>query len=298
MEIPAVPIAAASPAAVPAAAPSMFERLQSSVSTATAPKRMTYKTLQLLTVFPPTGALGLNYVALNNPIVGAIKAVSSIGIAYFITFILKYHPPFIQETITWFSRVFSFWYIFDICEITRSKEDFVKGTNTGFKDENGKDIYKNGFRLPFNINITELNTPCVDKEASWLLTPSLISLIIGALSSAGFLIMNYIPAGLIPVSVLQTLNYATGGTTITSILFSFILNSNTPPVVNSCNPPSEMVMQSPSSKQTGGGLPPLSSFADKLLKSKSSDESYAFFSVIGIVLLGGFFIGWSKNYTV
>jgi len=300
------------PAAVPAAvpAPSFFSQFQSSITSAIAPKKMTYKTLQLLTVLPPTGALGLNYVALNNPIVGAIKAASSIGIAYFITFILQYHPPFIQESISFFSRVLSLWYLFDICEITRSKEEFVKGTNTGFKDELGKDIFKNGFRLPFNIDITELNTPCIDKDASWLLTPSLISLIIGTFASAGFVIMNYIPASLIPPSVLQTSNYATGGTTIASLLFSFILNSNTPPVVNSCNPPSEMLQQpvittggalpplSSFSNQTGGGLPPLSSFADTLLRSKSSDESYAFFSIIGIVLLGGFFIGWSKKYTV
>jgi hypothetical protein len=291
------------------APPSLFSQLQSSFSNNTAPKKMTYNTLRLLTVFPPTGALGLNYVALNNPIVAAIKAASTLVVTFFIRYLLQFHPPIIQESIIWFSGILSFWYLFDICEIMRSKEEFVKGINTGFKDELGKDIFKNGFRLPFNINITELNTPCVDKDASWLLTSSLISLIVATLSSAGFLIMNYIPAGLIPANVLQTINYATGGTTMASILFSFILNSNTPPVVNSCNPPSEMLQPpiakggglpplSSFSKQVGGGLPPLSSFADKLLTSKSSDESYAFFSVIGIVLLGGFFIGWSKKYTV
>ena len=291
--------------------PSIFSRLQSSVSTNAAPRKMTYNTLRLLTVFPPTGALGLNYVALNNPIVAAIKAASTLGIAFFIRYILQFHPPIIQESITWFSSILSLWYLFDICEIIRSKENFVKGINTGFKDENGKDIFKNGFRLPFNIDIIELNTPCVDKEASWLLTPSLISLIIATLSSAGFIIMNYIPASLIPPNVLQTVNYATSGTTAVSVFLSFILNNSTPPVVNSCNPPSEMLMSSPViakggglpplssfSKQTGGGLPPLSSFADKLLKSKSSDESFAFFSVVGIILLGGFFIGWSKKYTI
>lgn len=225
-----------------------------------------YIGLVILTLLPPTGMIGLNHSVLNNQALTFMKAGSTAVCLLVIKFMSPYYPYYLRESMEWLSY-FGPWYIFDIIQVINSVE---------FK--------KFGFKLPLNIEMKELFTPHTGDYGEWTLNTTILSVIITACSSYLFLLNKFLPPGIIPSDLQANINLGTGGAAVgfTSVAIIAMLFSK-PPVTT---------------PQAGGGsLPPLSQFADKLLKSKSPDESYAFFSVIALVVFGGLATAWSKYPT-
>ena len=228
-------------------------------------KQMPYITLAILTLLPPTGMIGLNHAAMNNQALAFMKASSAALSALGINFMSEYYPYHTRNAMLWLSY-FGPWYMFDIIEVI----DRAKFTKFGFK-------------LPLNIEMKELFTPHTGDYGEWTLNTTMLSVILTACSSYLFLLNKFLPPGIIPSDLQENINVATGGVTVgfTAIAIITMLFSKAP-------------VKPPVPQAGGGSLPPLSHFADKLLKSKSPDESYAFFSVIALIVFGGLATAWSK----
>jgi hypothetical protein len=224
-----------------------------------------YIGLVILTLLPPTGMIGLNHSVLNNQALAFMKAGSTAACLVVINFLLPYYPSYLRESMLWLSY-FGPWYIFDIIQVINSVQ---------FK--------KFGFKLPLNIEMKELFTPHTGEYGEWTLNTTTFSVILTACSSYLFLLNKLLPPGIIPSDIQANINVGTGGAAVGFTAVAIIAMLFSKPPVTSEAP------------QTGGGsLPPLSEFADKLLKSKSPDESYAFFSVIALIVFGGLATAWSK----
>jgi len=224
---------------------------------------MPFWTLKVLTVLPPTGFIGLNHAAMGNQALAILKTGSVVLSVILVTILLPYYPDIMRKYIIYLSY-FGPWFMFDILEVF----------NTGFQ--------AHGFRLPLNITLEGL-TANHATSGDWKLTTAMASAIIATFGVSGAVAASFIPADLVPASISNNIALASGGVGLAlggvALMAMLASSSGTPPV-----------------KQSGGGsLPPLSDFADKLLKSKSPDESYAFLSVLGLVVMGGMVMAWSKQ---
>lgn len=226
--------------------------------------------LQLLTLFPPTGYLGLNLSGAGMQVTAAIKAASyGIGIAagiyanklyvnqvaQFLSYILFFAPP---------------WYLFDCIQILT---------------DNKFDV--NGFQLPLPISIIPSGGGV---GGNWYLTFSLLSLILGATSLSGFaLIQKYMPES-ISGSLGKYTSYATGGGAalfgLAAVAGMFMQKSS----------PLPQLPQLPQLQQGGGKLPPLSSFINELQPKKGgSKEAVPFIGILALIILGGFSLNYLRS---
>lgn len=248
--------------------------------------------LQLLTIFPPTGYLGLNLTAAGLPITSAIKAATYglgiiIGIyanglymnqvASFLSYILIFAPP---------------WYIFDCIQII---------TDTKFNE--------NGFLLPLPVPMIPSGG---GKEGKWILTFPLLSLILAATSFSGIAFLSKF----VPSSLTGTIGpYIQYGIIILGALFSiaaaFGVYRQIPVGVEPSIPgltgglpaiPTDLSsLTSILPKMAGGGnnnskLPPLSSFIKNLKPQEGgSKESIPFIGVLGLIILGGFSLSYLRS---
>jgi hypothetical protein len=219
--------------------------------------------LILLTVFPPTGIIGLNWLAVGNSFIAFMKAISFVFITFIILFITPYFPIYVPLRLISAISYFGPWYLFDVLTIVFNKNFDTKG-----------------FTLPIPVKEIPANGT-LDSEGKWTLTLTLASLIFASCFASGFLLEKYIP------SSWQIKNYfvyasAGGSSLFTGIAAISGLSSASSTPVQSTTPP----------VLTGGSrdLPPLSEFINKLKykKTQSNDEALAFFSILGIIIIGGF----------
>ena len=270
--------------------------------------------LQLLTLFPPTGYLGLNLSAVGLPITALIKAATyGAGIAaglyanrlyisqvaQILSYILIFAPP---------------WYIFDCIQIL---------IDTKF------DI--NGFILPLPV-------PAIPsgggKEGKWTLTLPLLSLILAATSfSALAFIKEYLPENLIN-SFGKYIGYGAlgGGILFSAVgLIGLLMQKPGPStgVQEAAVPGAGLLGGLPGAgllggvpgagllggvpgagllgaAQSGGGsaivekLPPLSSFVENFQKqtgggSNRVNEAIPFIGVLALIVLGGFSLSFLRS---
>jgi len=241
--------------------------------------------LTLLTIFPPTGYLGLNLAVAEMPITASIKAASyGTGIAAgmyanklylndvakILSYVLIFAPP---------------WYIFDCIQML---------TDSNFNE--------NGFQLPLPISAIPSGGA---KEGKWNLTFPLLNLILAATSFTGLaFVLKYLPTD-ITNQFGKYIAYATagGGTIFAALAIGamFMQKPDTSQAVSSTAVLQQPVLQQPEIsppgfQQTGGGkrLPPLSSFIKDLYKKDddNSKEAIPFIGILALIIIGGF----SLNY--
>jgi hypothetical protein len=236
---------------------SIFQQLQNGIP-------MPFYSLKLLTLFPPTGMLGMNHAALGNQAMAIIKAGSAVILVILVTLLLPYYPRVLHKGIIWLSY-FGPWFMFDILEV------FSVGFN------------KHAFRMPLNIVIEGL-TKEGPTTGAWKLTTPMATGITTALAASGVLIANLLPPSLVPASMSSNIALIAGGTGATLGLATVALMMFSAPAPTAAPTLTSVV------PQRGGGttsLPPLSSFADKLIQAKSPDESLAFLATIALIIFGG-----------
>jgi hypothetical protein len=254
----------------------------SGVSKPMFPIEMPFWTLKALTAFPPTGILGMNHAAMHNQALALLKAGSVAMSVLAVTYMLPYYPDYFHKPIIFLS-CFGPWFMFDILELIFNEPHFKA----------------HGFRLPLNFELEGL-TAGKATTGQWELTPALAAGIMAALASCGLILANLIPPTLLPVSVSQNVSIVTGsaglifgGLALAAMFATGGSGSKAPP--HSTTPPSTGGGDIDIKMVGGASLPPLSQFADKLINAKSPDESLAFLSIIGLVVMGGLFTAWSKQ---
>lgn len=230
--------------------------------------------LILLAVIPFTGILGMNNAAMGNSSIALLKSSSFLISGGLISFMIQYYPWFLRRPILWFTMLGP-WFIFDIFELF----DTVKFNTLGF-------------RLPFDIEIPGLTKEPPNQNGNWILTTPLALSIAAAFATSGVAIAKYIPANILPASIGTNIALFSGSAGLLCGIGAVVLavSSSAPSATLAANPLSSPMANPLVPFAMGGGsgsksLPPLSHFADKLLTSK--DESYAFFAVLALVVLGG-----------
>ena len=229
--------------------------------------------LQLLTLFPPTGYVGLNLSAVNLPITTAIKAATYglgivIGIyanrlyinevAKFVSFILTFFPP---------------WYIFDCIQVL-----------------SGDNFDTRGFALPVSFPIIPDGGW---NGISWVLTLPLLSLILGTISVAGFAAVTaFVPPDIVN-SYGKYIQYGTGAS---ALLFGLIGIGS----LFALKPPKSVASVGPLLQQGGGHktLPPLSSFIGNYVPHPSTTkykEAIPFLGILALIILGGTSISFLRS---
>ena len=222
-------------------------------------------TLGVLTLFPPTGYAGLNLIGVGAHIAGMAKAASyALGLAVIAATRFLY-PPFAAKMVEYVLMFAPPWYVLDILQITFDPE-----------------FNSRGFRAPFDV--TEFGLTGKGIEGKWLLTGSLLSLILAVLVATGFgVILTFFP-GFATSDAGKYTQYGTLGATallaVGGIGASFMSGSTAavPPPV-----------------QAGGGLPPLSSFAKKMMKSDTNHDSVTFLGILGMVVVGGITLAFLRS---
>lgn len=234
-------------------------------------------TLIALTLFPATGIPGLNLQALNNT-VGALLKVGSYALsAVWAVRLMNIYPGTITRILA--AALFvGPWYLFDCMSILFNP-----------------DFPKEGFRPPVPIPGYPAAAPT---DGRWLLTPSLLSLILAALPAAALGstgILNSFAPGLVGGDVQKYIGAAAGSTAALGLAFSLFAANKAPTVGAGMAVPAAVPLQGGG----GSGLPPLSAFAGDLMKSKSPQayqESLAFMGVLGIVVAGGVALGLLRSH--
>jgi hypothetical protein len=256
--------------------PSLLQKLATGID-------MPYWTLKLLTALPPTGMLGMNHAAMHNQPLAIMKAGSIALCILFITMFLPYYPLNLGRYIIYLS-FFGPWFMFDILEVINSVPFKV-----------------HGFRLPLNITLEGLTTSkhTFNDNQAWKLTTPLLTAILAAFTTSGLVLANLIPANIIPASITNTIAIASGSTGLAlgGVALALMVTSATSAVAPAAPAAPARGGSEPPIIQAGGGLatlPPLSSFADKIIQAKSPDESLAFLSVIVLIVLGGIFTASTK----
>jgi hypothetical protein len=221
-------------------------------------------TLGVLTVFPPTGYAGLNLIGVGAHVAGMAKAASyALGLAVIAATRFLY-PPFAAKMVEYILMFAPPWYVLDVLQLTLDPE-----------------FDSRGFRAPFDV--TEFGLTGKGVEGKWLLTGSLLSLILAVLVATGFgVIVKFFP-DFASSAVGKSTQYGTLGATallaVGGIGASFMGGSTAAPHV----------------PQTGGGLPPLSSFAKKMMKSDTNHDSVTFLGILGMVVVGGLTLAFLRS---
>ena len=225
-----------------------------------------------LTLFPPTGIIGLNWIAVGNSSIAFIKALSFVFITFTMIFLMPFFPAFIPYKIISIITLFGPWWAYDIIQVLDKTFD------------------TEGFILPLPIKDLPAQGK-LDENGKWKLTLPLGSMIIATIIASGIAIADYVPSSM---QTYVTYASAGGGTLFTSIAAisgltstpaSTILGSTTLGSTTLGSTTTSTLLQGGGSKE----IPPLSAFVDQLRykKTKSTDEAFAFFSILGIIVLGG-----------
>jgi hypothetical protein len=243
--------------------------------------------LILLTMFPPTGYLGLNYSAVGLPITAGIKAaVYGLGIAIGIFA----NRLYINEVAKVLSYILIFappWYIFDCIRIISDSQ-----------------FDQDGFIPPVPVQAIPTTQ---GNNGNWNLTFPLLSLILATTSFSGLaFVSKYLPAT-ITDSIGKYSAYATAGGGALFILAAGVgLLMQRPASTNVAStgvstgvPTIPGLGGLAQGLMKGGGansLPPLSSFINKLTpQSGGSKEDVPFLGILALVILGGFSLSFLRS---
>jgi hypothetical protein len=112
-----------------------------------------------LTLFPSTGYVGVNLFAVKQTISGSLKALAYVAGLILSFYTHKYMSNIPAQVVKWFLLLAPPWYVYDILQVI--------------------DTYFNGFHNP----IGEVE-PVKETRGQWILTLSLIGLIMGTLSAS------------------------------------------------------------------------------------------------------------------
>ncbi len=272
----AAPSVAAPSVATPAIAPRVAAPMQPSQMTPlqqfiAGGMRMEKFTLILLTLFPPTALAGLNLQALGNTTGALLKVGSYLVSSLWAIRLMRIYPGILTKVLSAFLFLGP-WFLFDCMEVLINPE-----------------FSKQGFRPPLPIPGYPAGKAT---DGSWLLTPTLVSLIIAllpsyALGATG--IVNQFFPGAVTGDTQKYMGYAVGGSAALGGAFALYSANSTGAV------PSGTVMP-----QMGGGkaLPPLSSFAHELKRSASPEafqESLTFLGILGVIATGGIALSMVRN---
>ena len=251
--------------------------------------------LILLTIFPPTGYLGLNYSAVGLPITAALKAlVYGLGIAIGIFA----NRLYINEVAKVLSYILIFappWYIFDCIRII-SDSQFDQG----------------GFIPPLPIPAIPTGQ---GNNGNWRLTFPLLSLILATTSFSGLaFITKYLPSTFKnPIGLVSVYTAAGGGALfILAAGIGLLMQKPASSTIAGTVAPTELGLPALGSLapaipglgglpglMKGGGtnsLPPLSSFINKLTpQSGGSKEDIPFLGILALVILGGFSLNYLRS---
>jgi len=219
-----------------------------------------------LTLFPPTGIIGLNWVAVGNAPIAFMKAISFVFITFTMIFLTPFFPAFAPLRLISMITYFGPWYAYDVIQILDKSFD------------------TDGFGLPLPIKeLPAIGT--LNEDGKWLLTMPLASMIVATLLASGFAIKEFLPDSM---KTYFTYASAGGGTLFTGIAAVSGLTSTTPA---STTVPTTTVPQTSTLLQGGGSkeIPPLSTFINQLRykSTKTADEALAFFAILAIIVLGG-----------
>jgi hypothetical protein len=232
-----------------------------------------------LTAFPSTGYLGINLFALEQKMSGSLKALTYILGILLSFYTQSYMSSIPAKIVKWILLFAPPWYVYDIIQVIDSKFS--------------------GFKNP--IKDFEPGKPTT---GTWILTISLISLILGTLSAsvAAAILNSPLTQMIFPQGITsQYVSIATYGTSSSLIgigLMGLLFSEDTPgnttissgaPLVPPVPTPGQLAEGAIGAlRQAGGGmsLPPLSSFL-KYKKSANIHESTTFLSLLGIIFIGG-----------
>jgi len=228
-----------------------------------------YVTLLMLTIFPITGLAGLNLVAVGQPLNAFLK-VFSIGASLILMTILSpYMPIFLQGPyLNWLAAIGP-WYMFDVIQMLHYAE-----------------FNANGFEPIIPIPYLPSGG---GKGSAWLLNITFLNILFATIAASGQVLAFALPTFTIGgVSLASIGNYVSiGGASLLGASFlGSIAATSFAPALGSTKP------------LTGGGLPPLSSFVDKLNSEQlqqggGSDKS--FLMVLGLITLIGLTLGLARS---
>ena len=251
-----------------------------------------------LTAFPSTGYVGVNLFAVNQTISGSLKALVYLLGLLLSFYTQKYMSNIPAQVVKWILLFAPPWYVYDILQVT--------------------DKHFSGFKNPIR-NVE----PVKPTTGEWMLTPSIISLILGTLSAsvAAAILNSPLTKMIFPQGITsQYISMGSYGGSSSLILIGlmgiFFSDSDSktsvvaaaapaapaapvaaPVAAPAAAAPVAAPVTAPDAaisnvmgalNQAGGGmsLPPLSSFL-KYKQSTNIHESTTFLSILGIIFVGG-----------
>lgn len=271
---PAVTVPSMNPV-TPAGAPSFF----------TNGMPMGKLSLQLLTLFPPTGMLGLNLAAAAMPLTAALKA-ASYGAGLIVALYLGIYVPGPITKVFTTLLTLGPWFLYDCLQILLDA-----------------DFDKRGFQPP--LPIKEIPSGG-GKNGNWLLTFPLGSLILATLPAGAMgivaILRSAVP-GLIPSSLNDKLALGTGTSSAALVGMGLLGSFMAMRASSGTVAPGPTAPAVAPSAQSGGSapgtttVPSLSSIARTIPTGggapahTSSREAVWFMGILGIVVAGGLSLG-------
>jgi hypothetical protein len=229
-----------------------------------------YVTLMILTVFPITGLTGLNLVAVGQPLNAFLK-VTSIGASLIImTFLSPYLPIFIQGSYLNLLAAVGPWYMFDVIQMLHYAE-----------------FNANGFEPIIPIPYLPSGG---GKGSAWMLNITFLNILFATIAASGQVLAFALPTftiGGVSLASIGNLVSIGGASLLGASFLGSVVASSFAPALGTAKP------------LMGGGLPPLSSFVDKLNSEQQqqgggkSDKS--FLMILGLVTLIGLTLGFARS---
>ena len=267
-------------AAVPAAPTGMVGFFQSLLTGFPLSGMLGYITLLFLTIFPVTGVVGLNLVAVGEPITAFLK-LGSVGISLLImTFLAPYLPLFLQGPwMTWITGLGP-WYIFDILQIIE------------FSDFN-----KNGF-----VSLIPIAPSGGGKGSAWRLTSTFVNLFLATIAASGQIIPAIFPNASIGNVSFSSIGNWTSIVSGSALGISAVGSLAAVALGPSIAPTSIIAALAPA---VGGasGLPPLSEMMNTMTRPESvlqsgggiTPKEKIFLSALGFIGIVGICMGFARS---
>jgi len=244
-----------------------------------------YVTLLILTVFPITGIAGINLVAVGQPLNAFLK-VSSVAISLLImTFLTPYLPIFLQSSyLNWVAGIGP-WYLFDILQMLHYNEFNAKG-----------------FEPILSIPLLPSGG---GKNSYWLLSATFLNILFVTILASGQVLPFIFPAfsiGGVSIGSIGNVVSIGGASLLGASFLGSVIASSFAPSIASPAALASLKLAGTGLLQ-GGGLPPLSSFADTLNATQTgggsskdmSKPDKIFLSVIGLVTVIGITLGLARQ---